>query len=54
MKAKIKKVVKVKSRNLWNINPVTRVVDSKKKKYNRQKFKAACKDSDYKGVNKNG
>lgn len=48
MKVKIKKEVKLKSRSLWNINPVTRVVDSKKKKYNRQKFKAVCKDSDYK------
>lgn len=48
MKVKIKKAVKVKSRNLWNINPVTRVVDNKKKKYNRQKFKAVCKGSDYK------
>ena len=47
MKVKIKKAVKVKSRNLWNINPVTRVVDSKKKKYNRKKFKAECRKVDY-------
>lgn len=49
MKIKIKKVIKSKTRNLWNINPVTRVVDSKKKKYNRKKFKAECRKVDYRG-----
>lgn len=46
MSKKQKKAENVRKRNMWSISPITKVIPSKKRIYNRNEFKGGVRNYD--------